>query len=423
MKNNSLGAKLLMAAVTLALLFYFGLQAVNYFSDPLSTTLAYQYRVEETASLSGYVVRQEQVLSDNSGGLLQLQREEGERVAVGGTIARVYTDQASLDRQEEMELLNARMEQLRYIQEAEDGVEVAQKLDQQIRRNVLDYRAALAANRLNDAEKRGAELRAQVLKREYTISDTEDVDARLQELQAQLKSLKSQAEGSVKRVTAPVSGLYSSAVDGYEAVLTPQTLTDLMPSDLTALRADSTVQSDVGKLVLGKEWYYVAAVPAETAEQLEKLQQRGGTMTLRFAKGVERDLPVSISSVSEAENGRCVVIFQGDTYLAQLTLLRQQSAQVIYDAVEGIRVPKEALRILTTTREQEDGTVQETTSMGVYAIVGLEARFKPVEILYTGENYVLVASAAASDRETLRLRPGDEVIITANDLSDGKVVR
>jgi len=56
-------------------------------------------------------------------------------------------------------------------------------------------------------------------------------------------------------------------------------------------------------------------------------------------------------------------------------------------------------------------------------VVGLEARFKPVEILYTGENYVLVASAAASDRETLRLRPGDEVIITANELADGKVVR
>ena len=46
MKNNSLGTKLLMAAVTLALLLYFGFQAVNYFSDPLSTTLAYTYRVE-----------------------------------------------------------------------------------------------------------------------------------------------------------------------------------------------------------------------------------------------------------------------------------------------------------------------------------------------------------------------------------------
>lgn len=423
MKSNSLGTKLLMAAVTLALLLYFGFQAVNYFSDPLTTTLAYTYRVEETVGLTGYVVRQEQVLPDHGTGLLRLQREEGERVAVGGTVARVYADQASLDRQTELELLDSRMEQLQYVQEAEDGVEVARKLDQQIRRNVLDYRASLAAGRLNDAEKRGAELRAQVLKREYTVSDLEDIDAQLQELKARRKELQAQAEGSVKRITAPVSGLYSAAVDGYETVLQPQTLAQLKPSDLAALRADGEAASTVGKLVLGKEWYYVAAVPAATAETLEKLQQRGGSLTLRFAKGVERDLPVSVSSVSQEENGRCAVVFRGDVYLAELTLLRQQSAQVIYDAVEGIRVPKEALRIVTYTYEKEDGTTGETTDTGVYAVMGLEARFKPVEILYTGENYVLVQAAAASDRETLRLRPGDEVIITARELVDGKVVR
>ena len=222
MKNNSLGTKLLMAAVTLALLLYFGFQAVNYFSDPLSTTLAYTYRVEETASLSGYMVREELVLSGESGGLLRLQREEGERVAVGGTVARVYADQAALDRQKEIESLNGRIEQLTYIQEAEAGVEVARKLEQQISQNILEYRASLAAGRLNDAEKHSAELRSQVLKYDYTISDTEDVDASLQELKARLKELNAQAGGSVKRVTAPESGLYSAVVDGYETVLRPE---------------------------------------------------------------------------------------------------------------------------------------------------------------------------------------------------------
>jgi len=179
----------------------------------------------------------------------------------------------------------------------------------------------------------------------------------------------------------------------------------------------------VGKLILGKEWFFVAAVPAETAQRLEKLEQRGEDLTLRFAKGVERDLNVAIDSVSEEQNGRCVVVFRGDTYLPQLTLLRQQSAQIIYDAVEGIRVPKEALRVMTRTAEQEDGTVVESAATGVYAIMGLEARFKPVEVRYTGENYVLLESTARSDQENLRLRPGDEIILAAKELFDGKVVR
>lgn len=48
------------------------------------------------------------------------------------------------------------------------------------------------------------------------------------------------------------------------------------------------------------------------------------------------------------------------------------------------------------------------------------ARFKPVKVVYSGDDYALVA--ADSEKESLRLRSGDEVIITANHLYDGKVV-
>ena len=47
MNNNSLGMKIVMAAVAVALTAYFGFQAYNYFTDPLYTTLAYNYVVEE----------------------------------------------------------------------------------------------------------------------------------------------------------------------------------------------------------------------------------------------------------------------------------------------------------------------------------------------------------------------------------------
>ena len=112
----------------------------------------------------------------------------------------------------------------------------------------------------------------------------------------------------------------------------------------------------------------------------------------------------------------------GAAYLAQLTLLRKQSAQVVVSSVEGIRVPKDALRIRTGTEEKEDGTTAETQTLGVYCVVGMEARFKPVEMLYSGDGFALVRAAAPADKESLRLRSGDEVIISAKNLYDGKVV-
>ena len=425
MKNNSLGMKILMAAVTLGLLAYFGLQGYLYFSDPLTTTLAYTYQVEESVSLSGYVVRQEQVLEDDGGGLLRLRREEGERVSRGGAVASVYADQSSLDRQAEISTLESRVEQLQYAQDAAGSSEVSMKLDAQILQNILEYRQCLTADRMAKAETYGSQLRALVLKRDYTYSENEDLSGQIEGLQAQIKELKTQAAGSVRTVTAPVSGLYSAVVDGYETVLTPESLSDMTPSQLSAVRADSTVSSGVGKLILGDSWYYAASMSAADAEELQEasdaLKKAGKSLTLRFAKSVERDLPVTVSRIGPEENGRCVVVFEGKTYLSRLTLLRQQSAQVVWDSTEGIRVPKEALRMEKVTVNSEGQRVTEEAT-GVYCVVGMEARFKPVEVVYNGSSFLLVRSAAPEDRENLRLRPGDEVIITANDLYDGKVV-
>ena len=426
MKERTLGARILLALATLGVLAYFVLQAARYFGDPLTTTAAYQYEVELSTALSGYVARDETVLPDDTNGLLQQQRSEGERVSAGGTVALVYADQASLDRQEQIRTLQTQIEQLQYAEEAALGAEVTLRLDAQILQDIRDYRRALAADRLDMAEDVGAELRNLVMKRDYTYSDTSDLSARLSELQAQLDSLRAQAGSSVRRITAPEAGLYSAVVDGYETVLTPESLEGVTPGRLAALKPDeSGLPNHVGKLVLGDDWYYAAVLPESDAQTLAE----SGNLKLRFAKGVSRDLDVELTYISEAENGRVAAVFQGDTYLAELTLLRQQSAEVIRRTITGIRVPKEAVRVRERTVTDEDGAESVVSETGVYCVVGMEARFKPVEVLYSGEDFALVRSTldtaeeVTQTQEKLRIRPGDEVIVTAYDLYDGKVIR
>ena len=144
MKNNSIGMKLLMAVVTLAVLTYFGIQAYLYFDDPLTTTVAYTYQVEEGVELTGYVVRDEQVLEEEPSGLVRIQRDEGERVSTGGVIARVYANQEAMDQQAQIESLVTQIEQLQYAQEAALGAEASLKLDAQILSNLLAYRGYVA---------------------------------------------------------------------------------------------------------------------------------------------------------------------------------------------------------------------------------------------------------------------------------------
>ena len=244
------------------------------------------------------------------------------------------------------------------------------------------------------------------------------------ELQSQLNQLRSQTGASTRRITAPQAGLYSAVVDGYETVLTPQALETLTPSQFSELEPDTSVSSTVGKLILGDTWYYAAVMDQEEAQLL----QESGSLQLRFAKGIGQDLDVSLTRVSEPEDGQVVAVFRGNTYLSELTLLRRQSAEVIHETESGIRVPIEAVRLVEETVTGEDGTETTVSRTGVYCIVGLEARFKPVDVVYQNEEFALVRSSLegadgmTTAQEEIRLREGDEVIVTARDLYDGKII-
>lgn len=414
MKRTSFTTRILMLLVCLGVAVYFGYQSLRYLDDPLTTTAAYGYTVDETISASGYVVRSERVLEDEAGGLLRLARSEGERVSVGGTVASVYADQASLDRQNEIDALEARIGQLEYVQSASLSYEASAKLDNQIAQDLLAVRAALAAGRLDTVESRGGELRALVMKRDYTYSG-DDLDGQLESLRQELKELRRQAAGTTRRISAPASGLYSAVVDGYETVLTPESVLEMSPSQLSAVQPDGAAGSHVGKLILGDSWYYAASLRAGEIKDLRE----AGSISLRFSKDVARDLDVTIQSVSWEENGRSVVVFQGKYDLAQLTLLRQQTAEIILNTMSGIRVPQESLRVVPQSVAGEDGEEREVQTTGVYCVVGVKAIFKPVKVLYSGEGFALVQPAGAKKRV---LRSGDEVIVTARDLYDGKVV-
>ena len=412
MGENQWATRAAVALIALLTLGYFALQAGRYFSDPFSTTLTYRYEVEESMELSGYVVRQEQGLAGEDSPLLRPSREEGERVSAGGVVAVVYADQASLDLKAEAEADASRLEQLYYAQDMEQGVETVSRLDGQILARLTEYRAALAAKRLDRANEQGTQIRALVLKRDYSHDSPETLSEEIAALESRLEELEAISERVTRNITAPASGLYSAVTDGYERILTPEAVREMTPTAFAAaLDTERPETQSVGKLIFGDAWYYAVSLSVSEAEEIRTRVRGGASLYLRFSKNVERDFPVTLDSVSEEEGGRVIVLFRCVRYLPEVTLLRKQKAEVIFGKAAGLRAPKEALRMI-----EEDG--ERVT--GIYCVVGTEARFKPVEVVYTGDTFLLVRSTA--ERESLRLRAGDELIVRAENLYNGKVV-
>ena len=155
----------------------------------------------------------------------------------------------------------------------------------------------------------------------------------------------------------------------------------------------------------------------------------GDEVTLRFQSGLERDLTMTVQRISDEDSGQRLVVLTSRHHLDLTTLLRQQNAQIIFDSFSGIRVPRSAVRIVwedVTDKEgnpvlKSDGTPERKQVTGVYSLWGNSARWKPVEILWQEDEYMLV-TAAENAEAARRLRPGDQVITAAEDLYDGKVI-
>ncbi len=409
MKSTSFSTKLITILLLLAVAAYFGVQGYRYATDPETTAIVYRYRSEQSIAVRGYVVRTEQIV-DCGETLIELKHSEGERVGAGDTVATVYRSADALKATQELETLRAQAEQLTYARSAANDAETALKLDSDIREQIIAVRAAFESGSYSALDTLGDKLRTTVLKREYAYSGSEDLSARLDELNAQISALSAAVSGGTTRITAPVSGAYSAVADGYESVLTPEALETMTPSALAAVTPQS-VSTTVGKLCEGNRWYFAANVNEADAAAFKE----GQRLTLRMASGVDFDLPVTVMRVSAAENGKCLIVTESDQYLSYVTLLREQNAELILEEYEGLRIPKNALR------------VDENGESGVYCRVGRVAYFKPVRIVYQGSDYCLVepgelSVTAESQIALFTLRANDEVIISAGELYNGKVV-
>lgn len=407
--KRSLSTRLTYMLLFAGVLFYFGVQGYRYLLDPQTTTVVYAYETERKIDANGFFVREETVL-ECSEPLLEIERTEGERVGKNDTIATIYHSENALARHEELTRLEARLEQLRYAQNAAKDAETALKLDGDIREDMVALYAALASGSYHTAETVGAELKTTVLKREYAYREASDLSGYIKGLQSQIRQVRSELSGGTDRLKASFAGTYSAVVDGYEGVLTPEALKTMTPEALESVRPDET-SAGVGRLIGGNRWYYAAVLSEKQAAALSVGQQ----VLLRPAAGVDFDLSVEVDRLSKAEDGKVLAVFRGETYLAYVTLLREQSAEIILETYTGLRVPKNALR------------VDETGQPGVYCRVGLRAYFKPVKVLYQGEDYILaqpckIDSTSNSQIQLYTLRAGDEAIISAEDLSDGKVI-
>jgi putative membrane fusion protein len=318
-------------------------------------------------------------------------------------VASTFKDAAARERQARIDELEKDLSQMEYAYSYSSSDSDSATLDSDIQRLIHEVSVYAARREYSFADGASEQLKPYILRRFITSEDAETLWARISDTRSTLNTLYAEAKAESGSIKAQTAGYFSSVTDGLEEELTPDFLMNAMPGQFQAYENRPLADTGaVGKLVTSIKWYYACVVQTDSLRNLRE----GDRVEVSFAYDFPSTIRMRVERISRAEGDNCLLVLSSDQYIQNAVTTRRQSADLIFDTKSGLRVPKTAIYVV-------DG------ESGVYVLEGAEARFKPVTILYdNGESFVV----ALDKSSTKNLWPEDEIILTTEELFEGKVM-
>ncbi len=378
-------------------------QAVSMFYKPVTTESAVFYTANNGFNITGVIIRNEILVSNTNDGVLHFLISDGERVSKNGNIANIYGTESASITLSQIESVQNKIDDINDILSFND-LEAAnlELINTRVNDNLNSLVMSASAGDFANLPKTSEDLLFALNRRQAAMGDTSSFASQLESLNAQLASLNAGLTGVKGEVKAEQSGYFLSKTDGYESVLKVDKLNDITPEFLDGLEAENTPKNAVGKIVSDYEWYIAAKVSINDSHNYKA----GDSLKIYTSVKSSPVLPVTVKQVNTSGTSTdAVIIFACSEMNSELASMRSGPMTVVSREYSGLKVPKKALRVV-------DG------QKGVYIVKGMQAKFVPVEILYSTDNMMICKK---SDEDG-SLRLYDQVIVKGRSLYDGKII-
>ena len=377
----------------------------------LSTAYASDVTLDDLLSATGYVFRDETVITADVPSVSDSAVASGEKVAAGSLVTRLYAAVDASEAREKQEQLKEIDETIAFLTRCgdTDGLKLSDADDLRARMYEA-YFEAMRASGAGNAEQAAAaarEMLVQLSRYDKLIGKATGTDEVLTSLRTERKALLDGRETAY--YTSEAGYFYDvSAVDGYESVFAASGLADRSADEILKLTKASPVSSSnaAGKMVKGINWYLALPVSSGTAEALKKNQRY--FLTLRLPNGGTAEVPMILEDTKNASDGSAVLLFSCNRMSEKLIACRQVEVSLVTGSVSGYRVPNDALT-------ERDGVT------GVYILDESTVRFRRVTVLARREGFSVVAARDTSMEDYKEyLNKNDRLILDGKDLYDGK---
>ncbi len=398
-RSNAISA-IFTTVLLLTFFVYLGYQVSENLSNPILTTDALELDVEDKISTEGYFIRSETVVDISGSGQVQYFAENGEKVSKNHALA------VSLSSDSEAEyyaLYNELSSELEAVTQAYSSISTgadSAQTDSMIRTSVLALAQNTESGDASGAHQQYTNLQQLVLVRGADHTSEEMYKQRMDELTVQISEMED-AINTNKIVYSDNSGYFLHSSDGYEDLLTFESMEQLTPQSLSQLQSAGNTSHNAGVIVDQYKWYFVAEVTTEQADALKGKNSAEVYFPELFSEAIRLDI-YKIESFGDSS----LVTFESELMWEEFLTGREQYIDIVITSYSGIRVPREALR-------QVDGV------WGVYCLEASIITFKPIDIIYQTDSYYLAECAETSSKGLYRY---DKMIVSAKNLEDYTVV-
>ena len=405
------GLGILAAIVSVAFAVYLIYHISLSFRDNIVTSVA-SYTVEtKSVRCSGYIFRDERVLSVSVNGTLGVNYSDGTKVSIGSTVAEVYSSTKDLDLVSKIEDIERRIDILEDSSLGGSYSDVGQA-SSKISGTLGKIKDHISNGDLYSVIEARDELLVQINRFQLITDAVENFDAELVDLKAELESIRRGMGGVAATVTAPQSGYFYSSCDGGEEIFDLDALENLTVSSFDSLveaeKSISAPSGAVGKIAIGYRWYIVARTTKLESEKYDV----GKSYPITFEDNSDVCLALSLERIVDDTMGDdSLLVFCCTEIPLDFEFLRCQNIRIASEEYKGYKVPKASLRL---SPEGE---------LGVYVLSGTTVSFRKIDIVYEGDNYVISAL-----RETYGNNAGEylnlneNIIVEGKELYDGKII-
>ncbi len=333
-KNNKTFIIILIILVCIAIFSIY--KTIVFIQNPVDTFSLEQGNIYQEERAVGYIIREETVVkgSNYKNGMEKI-KPEGEKVAKGEAIFRYYS--------------NGEDSLIKKIQDLDKKIEEAMENEnpyptsdiKALEKQIEDKIESLyKVNEIQTILQIKKEISDNITKKAKIAGEYSPSGSYLKKLINERSTYENKLNEGSEYLTAPISGMVSYKVDGYEEALTAEDFSKLNTDFLEGLNlkvgqvvADS---NEVAKIINNFECYIACTLNSEQAKNAKV----GDKVNLRLTNDTE--ISSKIEYISE-ENDKVLIVFSIDKQVQELINYRKISFDIIWWSFNGKKVPNEAI--------------------------------------------------------------------------------